>query len=95
MRARQIVDGWRAHVVFKPARKRRLAFDQLKGQRRSNDAMWKRLYAALFILALVAAPHVRAQAAGAWIKFSPAAGGFSISMPAQPKEETSTEKEFA
>ncbi|HYX42445.1 MAG TPA: hypothetical protein VE821_12145 [Pyrinomonadaceae bacterium] len=56
--------------------------------------MQKRIYAALFVLTLTIAPLSRAQSAGQWVKFSSTAGGFSILLPAQPKEETESKDNF-
>ena len=55
--------------------------------------MRKRICAALFGL-LFCALHVCAQSAGQWIKFAPTGGGFSILLPAQPKEETQAKENF-
>ncbi|PYS93948.1 MAG: hypothetical protein DMF64_02885 [Acidobacteria bacterium] len=55
--------------------------------------MRKRIYAALFVL-LFLATHVCAQSTGQWIKFAPTAGGFSILLPSQPKEETGSKDNF-
>src|SRR5215510_8390745 len=48
--------------------------------------MIKRLSALLVFLFLVG-PPLNASQAGEWIKVSPLGGGFSIMMPASPKEE--------
>ena len=55
--------------------------------------MRKRISAALFV-SLFFALHVCAQSTGQWIKFAPTGGGFSILLPAQPKEETESKQNF-
>jgi hypothetical protein len=55
--------------------------------------MRKRICAALFGL-LFCALHVCAQSAGQWIKFAPPGGGFSVLLPAQPKEEIESKENF-
>jgi hypothetical protein len=49
---------------------------------------------ALSLLLSAAAPLAAFQATPKWITFSPPKGGFSILMPAEPKEETDSKTDF-
>ena len=55
--------------------------------------MRKRICAALSVLLFFALPGC-AQSTGQWIKFAPPGGGFSILLPAQPKEENESKDNF-
>ena len=55
--------------------------------------MVKGLSAAL-VFVLLLGSSLRASQAGEWVKVSPLGGGFSIMMPATPKEETKVDDTF-